>query len=340
MRNKTIIATIIFCCIVSALVTASCVQKKKPTLMMRLINSSVQKPSNVALYFSVETPSGDPVAGLAAKSFQISEDGRLISPYESKQTILNPQVAVVHHVLLLLDLSGSIVESGSLTSLISAANSFTERITRKNNVAVYGFDGRKSLIPVANFTKNAESVKTALSALQTHKVKDPSTNLNGAVVNAVKKLDKEMSRSRQPLRFATLVVFTDGTDRAHRVTSEEMYKVLDRSSANVFVIGLGGEIDESQLNSLGRNGFVKAADEKSINDAFDHIAARIEASGRKFYLLSYCSPARAGEHQLQVQVSHEGLNGTLSHTFNADGFRPNCDPNRKPRFSLTRIKLK
>ena len=33
-------------------------------LRLRLINSSVQKPSNVALYFSVEDSQGGPVAGL------------------------------------------------------------------------------------------------------------------------------------------------------------------------------------------------------------------------------------------------------------------------------------
>jgi hypothetical protein len=323
-----------------ALAQSACPKPKEPTLDMRLINSSVLRPSNVAVYFSVETPEGAPVANLSAKSFRIYEDDQLISPYESKQTILNPQVAVSHHVILLLDLSGSIVESGSLSSLIQAANSFVGRVAKQREIAVYGFDGRKRLIPVAGFTKDQERVRTALEELRDHKVKDPSTNLNGAVVNAINELEKQIGRSRRPLRFATLVVFTDGTDRAHRVTAEELYKVLEKSPVNVFVAGLGGEIDESQLSSLGRSGFVKAEDRENIAAAFEQIANRIEASGQKFYLLSYCSPARAGQHQLRVEVTYEGLRGSLTHEFDADGFRPGCDPNRKPRFSLKRIRLR
>ena len=37
---------------------------------------------------------------------------------------------------------------------------------------------------------------------------------------------KQMEHSTQPLRFGTLVVFTDGTDHAHRVTREDMVKQL------------------------------------------------------------------------------------------------------------------
>ena len=99
-------------------------------LDLQLHNASVQKPSNVALYFAVETSDGQPVGGLQAESFQIYEDDQLISPFESKQTILNPEVAVEHFTLLLLDLSGSITESGSMHTLMAAAGGFAEKITR------------------------------------------------------------------------------------------------------------------------------------------------------------------------------------------------------------------
>ena len=310
-------------------------------LKLRRINKSVQKPSNVALYFAVETREGQPVAGLDAKQFRIYEDDQLISPYESKQTILNPNVAVEHYTLLLLDLSGSITESGSLPNLISAANAFAERLIKGHKVAIYGFDGRKQLIPVlTTFTDSAETAKAAVDKLSGHKVKDPSTNLNGAVLQAVKKLERGMVTSSRPLVFGTLVVFTDGTDRAHRVPAKTMFETLDQSPVNVFVIGLGGEIKEAQLSRLGRNGFVKAADDKGIKLAFDQVANRIEAEGKKFYLLSYCSPSRAGKHRLRVEATWKGKSGSLTHEFDATGFRPGCDPNRKPNFSLRQVRLK
>ena len=77
----------------------------------QLVDASVQKPSNVALYFTVDTSQGAPVPGLTAEEFHIYEDEKLVSPFESKQTILNPEVAARHYLLLLVDMSASVTES-------------------------------------------------------------------------------------------------------------------------------------------------------------------------------------------------------------------------------------
>ncbi len=92
-------------------------------LQLNLKNTSVQKPSNVALYFSVEDNNGVGQPNLTAEAFRIYEDDKLISPFESKQTILNPENAVIRYTLLLVDLSGSITESNSLPTLTTAASS-------------------------------------------------------------------------------------------------------------------------------------------------------------------------------------------------------------------------
>ena len=42
------------------------------------------------------------------------------------------------------------------------------------------------------------------------------------MVQALDTLDRQVTRSRAPLSFGTLVVFSDGTDRASRVTVEEL----------------------------------------------------------------------------------------------------------------------
>jgi hypothetical protein len=307
-------------------------------LQLKLANASVQKPSNVALYFSVEDNNGGPIGGLAAESFKIYEDDQLISPFESKQTILNPEESVVHYTLLLLDLSGSITESGSLPALTAAAGAFAERVTKYHQVGVSGFDGSDKLIPLVPFTSSGGSVAGALGRLENRKSKDPSTNLNGAVVDALKVLQAQMDKSKQSLRFGTMVVFTDGTDRAHRVTSEAMREALDQApDVSVFVIGLGAEISESHLARIGRSGYVKASDQAAVQNAFNEVATRIENAARKYYLLSYCSPSRAGKHRLKVEAHSQNQSGYLEHEFEADGFTPNCDPQKKPNFPVGKI---
>ena len=100
-RRRAPLATLTATLFVVALLAAGCAG-----LRLRPVNKSVQRPSNVALYFAVETRGGQPVAGLDAKQFRIYEDDQLISPFESKQTILNPDVAVFFHACGVLILEG------------------------------------------------------------------------------------------------------------------------------------------------------------------------------------------------------------------------------------------
>jgi hypothetical protein len=308
-------------------------------LNLKLIDSSVRKPSNVAVYFRVTDWRKDPVPNLTAEQFHIYEDDHHVSTFESKQTILNPEIAAVHYTLLLVDMSGSVVNSGGVPPLVDAASSFAERVGQTQQVAVYAFDGAKELHPIVNFSSGGESVRSGIQALNSYRPRDPSTNLNGAVVEGIQALEQQMNRSTQPLRFGTLVVFTDGTDHAHRVPREELMKALDQveDSVGVFVIGVGAEIDPGELRSIGRSGAVLSKNPQDVKDAFDKVAARVEGFTKSFYLLSYCSPARAGEHEVRIvaDVKKRGI-GDLRYQFKADGFTPNCDPNQKPAFDLKR----
>jgi hypothetical protein len=311
-------------------------------LHLQLVDASVRKPSNVAVYFSLTDADKHGVPNATAQQFHIYEDGRIVSPFESKQTILNPEVAAVQYTLLLMDMSGSVTNSGQAPLLADAASGFSERVSKTQEVAVYAFDGAKEIHPIVGFTSGGGSVKGAVEGLRSYKPRDPSTNLNGAVVEAIGVLGKQMERAQQPLRFATLVVFTDGTDHAHRVSREDLRKALDEveGNINVFVIGVGAEIDEGELKEIGRAGAVLSKDPKAVKAAFDKIADQVESITKSFYLFSYCSPARAGEHDVRIEadVPKRGK-GSLEYHFNANGFQPNCDPNQKPSFDVHRPKL-
>jgi hypothetical protein len=323
--------------VLSSLLLAGC------GLKLSLVDASVKKPSNVAVYFSVVDHKGVGVPNLAAEQFHIYEDGKLVSPFESKQTILNPEVAAVQYTLLLMDMSGSVTNSGQAPALVDAASGFSERVSKTQEVAVYAFDGAKEIHPIVGFTSGGGSVKGGIDALRSYKPRDPSTNLNGAVVEALGVLSKQMERAQQPLRFGTLVVFTDGTDHAHRVTREELTKALDdvHGQVGVFVIGVGAEIDESELKSIGRSGSVLSKDPQAVKAAFDKIAEEVEAFTKSFYLFSYCSPARAGEHDVRIEADvKERGKGGLEYHFNASGFAPPCDPNQRPSFDVRHPKFK
>jgi hypothetical protein len=314
------------------------------SLSVTRVNSAQRKPNNVWVFFTVDKGRKDPVAGLTADDFAIYEDDGLVSKFESKQTIQNPEVAAVMYTLLLVDMSGSVTESGQSDALVDAAKSFTDQVGKHQKVGVYAFDGEEKLHSVVPFTEAQGSVQGGLDGLRKYKAKDPSTNLHGAVVEALRELKSSLDKEKKPIKFGTLVVFTDGTDRAARMTREDMKKEVndDRyQNYEMFAIGVGAEIEKAHLEDIGKDGTELASDREKVKDAFDKMAAKIEAHTKRFYLLSYCSPARKGEHLVRIEAIRKEPKetGSLEYKFVADGFGPppECDPNAPPTFDLKNV---
>jgi hypothetical protein len=304
-------------------------------LSVNMVDSAYQRPSNVAVYFTVDTAGGDPVTGLAAEDFRIYEDGRLVSVAESQQTIVNPEVAAEHYTLLLVDMSGSVSESDQVPLIESAAQEFTSQLEEHQRVAVYAFDGSEEIHRITPFTRSAGAANAGVGRVSGFRARDPSTNLHGAVVKAIEELDDALERSDAPLRFGTVVVFTDGTDRAARVSPDEMGEAIEESPYDFFAIGVGDEIDEGVLGDVGREGYVMVDDPGAIGAAFRRVGERIVNMTQRYYLLSYCSPARAGRHTVTVEAVTDEAAGSVSYEFDAEGFGPNCNPERPPPFDTS-----
>jgi hypothetical protein len=317
-------------------------------LQLTRVNTEQKKPNNVWVFFTVKKGE-DPVAGLQADDFKIYEDDGLVSKFESKQTIQNPEVAAVMYTLLLLDVSGSITESGQVDQLVDAANMFTDKVGKTQKVAVYSFDGEDKIHPVVPFTETEGALKGGIDGLKGYKPKDPSTNLHGAVVQGLQALKAALEREQKPLKFGTLVVFSDGADRAGRVKADEMTQEIgkeDYKHYELFAIGIGDktELEGSHLSDIGRDGTEQGQDRTKVKEAFEKIANKIDAHAKRFYLLSYCTPARKGEHVVRIEVDSKKVegSGSLEYTFSADGFGPppDCDPERKPTFKLEDVEEK
>lgn len=304
-------------------------------LKMSLVDSAYQQPSNVAVYFTVDDGNGEPVPGLEADDFLIYEDGRIVSVAESQQTIINPEVAAEHFTMLLVDMSGSVTESDQVPVIEAAAQEFTSQLESHQRVAVYAFDGAEEIHRITPFTGSSGAASAGVGRLSAFRPRDPSTNLHGAVVAAIAELDEALEASEAPLRFGTVVIFTDGTDRAARVSRNEMGDAINASPYDFFAVGVGDEIDEGTLGDVGREGYVLVEDRTAISDAFARIGERILRMTQRFYLLSYCSPARAGQHTVSVEAVTEEARGRVSYEFDATGFGPDCDPSQPPPFDTS-----
>jgi hypothetical protein len=197
-------------------------------------------------------------------------------------------------------------------------------------VAVYAFDGRSTIQLIADFSATKNSVTTAIDGITCDGTKlcaDPSTNLYGAVVQALDQLDSTIKNAKSSLTLGSLVIFTDGTDQASRITREAARSRIDFSPNDmVQTIGLGNEIDQSVLGAdgVGRDGFQFAADDSSLVEAFQKAATKILNLANSYYEARYCSPRRAGQHELTVNAVNGGAAGRLTAPYSADNFGATC----------------
>jgi hypothetical protein len=307
-------------------------------LKLQMVDRSVQRPSNIAVYFTVDTTRGDPVPDLTPADFHIYEDGEPVSVFESKQTILQPEVAAAHYTLLLIDMSGSVSGSPDMDKVVAGAASFSQQVGRYQKLGIYAFDGSPHITQVVPF--GGGDPQATVRAFANFQPRDPSTNLNGAVLDAIKVLDHQMAQSTLPLRFGTLVVFTDGTDHAARVSRDALHDALVDLDFEVYAIAVGAEVNDQEIRAIGRNGTFTSKNPADIRRGFDEIGNRIEGFSRRYYLLSYCSPARAGHHSVDIEAVKGAMRGRLEYDFKADGFGPNCDPNQKPAFNVHRPRVR
>jgi len=288
-----------------------------------LLDAQTLPPSVVRLYYQLETCRGEPLPGLDADVFLITEDDQEVSLFESDQDFAPDSRCFGLSTILLLDLSGSIVDSESLPTLQQAATAFIETIADEQTIAIYTFDGRATMQRLTDFTDDVEELISDVDSLSQYVVVDESTNLNGAVVEGLTILDQELvTLDPGVLSAGAMVVFTDGTDQAARLDDDSAVSAASESPHSVFTIGLGVEVDEDHLQAVGKDGTYIAEEVTELQSVFAEAAAAIIATADSYYVLAYCSPKRAGTHELDLSVRGEA--GSVAFDFEADGFTGGC----------------
>ena len=265
------------------------------------------------------------IAGKTAEDFTILEDDSAVSSYESDLSMVPITASFQLSTALVLDVSGSMVDSGSnLTQLIAAVETFINTTQSDQEIGIYLFDGRENLQTLQPFTSNKELLLASVDSLNDYETVDPSTNLNGAIVRGLALLDAE-ELEHQDLTFGgTLAVFTDGTDQAGRVSNDAAVAAVQASSHSVYSVGLGGEADSAHLSNVGKSGAILATNVDELSSAFENLAGSIRAQTAGFYVIAYCSPKRAGRHTLEIRLT--GTSARAGVEFDADGFDSGCDP--------------
>lgn len=302
---------------------------------------TVEKPSNVAIYLAV-SDSGEPIGDLTADNFTLFENEQAVPILDSQLTLLDRNIVAVHQTVLLVDMSGSLDETARHTAARAAAG-FVQKVRRTQAVAVFAFDGSADLVPAGDFERGAKDPTPGeLDPLANFSGRDTSRNLNGAVLEGLKQLESRLMAVKKPVRVGTLVVLARGPDLAGRASDEALEKQLDGAGTDVIAVGIG-DGEAPWLDRVGRFAIVRAQTPNTIGVALDQAADKVALARNRYYLVSYCSPSRAGKRWLRIDVTfnkngHE-RKGSLEHEFDATGFSAGCDAKAPPSFAVAQAEI-
>ncbi len=304
---------------------------------VELLEATAELPAKVKLFFRVDLGEELLFTTLEPSDFEIYEDGSLISNLESQAQIQREPGEFLFSTLLLIDLSGSIINNDDLEKVKEAAVSFIDVSLPDENesdygskeMAVYWFDGEEDIHQLVFYTSDKDTLISAVEGINAGISSDNSTNLNGAVVQGVGLVESRLEETRLDQDISTagsVLIFTDGTDQAARVTTRDAQNAVKNAGGDnsIFTIGLGGEIDQNILKSIGKDGFVFAENSLELNESFQKAADILKSKTNSFYVLEYCSPKRSGLHNIQLRALYDDKFGSFTTSFDATGFTGGC----------------
>ncbi len=304
---------------------------------------ATQKPGNVALFVAV-SQHGSGVLGLQKDDFKVFENGVALDSDQIGLTLLPTTESATRHAALLVDMSKSLKPS-ERKSLTDALRPFIVRLRQREAVSLYAYDGAEKVHLVQEYARDArpepDEKDTSMDRLLSFSRRDASTSLYSAVIDGAKHLDASLAAEGRPIQNGTLVVIALNPDSAGRVDEGKLRDFIDDSPHHYFLMTVGTAASAANLGFIGKNGETRAGSAMTMSAPLNDVANAVDDDYFRSYLVSYCSPARAGTRDLKLEVTtHDpqgkASNGSYSTQFDATGFGPGCTSQVVPRFVIAK----
>lgn len=304
--------------------------KPKQELQLSIIDNQQDKLTGLLhLRFRLLDAEGVPVRDTF--NFTYEENGTPVSAYEGR-AILRSFYTPYAMTVMLLDTSGSVMETGNLEKMKEAARQFVEVKHPTTQIAIFTFDCVSDIQvnTLITFTSVTTDLLHAINNLGVQQMRDYSSNVYGAVKDGIEILGQHATPNYT--YGMQLVLFSDGKHRAGTggrdyPTLEEVQQLMSKVHYSFFAVGFGPELDTTTLKTLGRDGYYILKDPGNVLSMAltwikTHFGNKRDDPRTMFqtwvrynqhYELFYCSTARAGDNN-QLVIRAESAHTKAQHT--------------------------
>jgi len=277
----------------------------------------VAKFPTVKVYALVTDENGDPITGLDASDFTLTEKAEdESSPTEEKISVSTVSQTGKVAVALGIDRSGSMGwGSGKLDDAKDAANEFVNNLANLDRAAVISFASSPRVDQ--DFTSDKTDLHNAINSL--------SSGGGTAVYDTVYKSVQEVSGE---IGVKAVVVFTDGKTGSDSHSINEAISLAKNKGVPVYTIGIGGGPNESKLKKIANEtgGFYTYA--PSASD-LEQIYQDITQAIKDQYLLTYKT------HNTNFDGTKRAIEVEATQAGNSDVDTTTYTVTRPPEISLT-----
>ena len=291
---------------------------------------SAAPPGRVTALVTVADPDPAPPEDLGPESFEVREADLPLDPAQIQLRVQQLGELRGHEAVVLVDGSHAFTdeERGPLGAALSQ---LVDRLRFHQGVTLLAFDGSAELRLIAHYARSAMAAPLGkdpgIERLLAYRPHDSSSSLYSAIVRGRKALDERLTKGAPVAPVGSLIVVARGPDLAGRADEAAARAALEGRRS--FLLKVGTWSKDTSLDWVGGGGTRAAASLGTLGSPVDELAHLVDDVFLRSYVVSYCSPARGGQRQLQVVVNLRDESGLPRQTkgageFDATGFNASC----------------
>ncbi len=282
-----------------------------PGLVLHEVQADTVHPCFVNLLFRVSDAAGRGIPFLQGlEQFLAEENGNPLSPSETLPWFGRAEsFPFRQRTLLMLDNSFSI--GLNLEQVKEAARTAVRSRFGEQEIALWTF--AEDVIQRHEYSTDSTSLLAAIVAIP---LGEPTTNLYGAVIQAIEQMEDQYEVGG--VIQHSLLLLGDGEDTQGTASFEQALAAVQ--GRQVFTVAVGEEADTEVLAALGSAGF-SDGDFAELPAMFAWIQMQIADYAHSFYRLAYLSPSRNNpQAELALSLLENPVPHVLQVPFSSEGF--------------------